>query len=831
MKKISLLLFILLFSVPVFLFGEKVSGVIVDQNKEPLPYASIYIKGTTTGTTSNYEGFFMLNLKKGDYTLVFQYVGFKKLIRYISVEDEPVTLNIELEPDKIILNEVIISATAEDPAYAIIRKTIEKKKYYLKQVDNYTCKVYTKGIFRIAEAPDKMFGDSLNTINDSILGIVYLSESESKIHFQQPDKIKEEMISSKVSGNDQGFSINFVSFFLMSFYKNIIHLPIDRSQRGFISPVSSNAFFYYKYRLEGTFQEDKYLINKIKIIPKRKIDPVFSGYIYIVENLWRIHSIDVTINKEAQIDFIDSVKISQSLVPVNDTVWMTFSQKFQFYFSMNFFGKKFGGNGLFHSQHTNYKFNNKFSDDFFKQEIIKIEEDANKKDSLYWELNRPIPLTNEENRNYKKQDSLEIVRNSKEYLDSLDRKNNKFKINNLLFGYSYNNRYDSTRYWYGDPLTSLQFNTVQGFNLRFKFGYFKNLRKKKYFSVAPKIGYGFSDKKWLYTLKSKYYYNPEKFAFLTVEGGKDFIQFNPNDPISPLINSLYTLLDENNFMKIYEKDYINIRQGQELINGIFSFFGLEYSNRKPLVNTTSYTWVSTSREYTSNDPQYPDNPEPSFTENQALIFSATLRLRFKQKYISIPDKVIIGSKFPDLYISYQKGIYGFVGSDVNFDLLKFNIRDRIRMGLLGESRYSATYGFFPNNRKMEFMDYKHFNANKTIYANNNFEAFQLLDYYSYSTNKNFFEVHYEHHFNGFIINKLPLIRRTKWKAVGGVHFLSNNINSDYLEVSVGIKNIFKVARIDFITSFSSNKKLCSGFVFRLALGGNDDGGNVTIEVK
>lgn len=790
-----------------------IRGYISDEAGEPLAFASIYIQGTTTGTASNPEGYFELEVETGRYELVFQYIGYKQQHKIVELGNKPLSLNIVMIREEVVLDEVVINADAEDPAYRIIRNAIEKRKYYLQQVDNYRCGAYTKGILRITEAPDKMFGDSLNTSTDSILGIVYLSESESMISFEQPDKFREEMISVKVSGDDQGFGINFITFFMVNFYNNKISIPIDMNNRGFISPIAYNALFYYRYRLEGTYFENDYIVNKIKVIPKRRIDPVFSGHIYIIEDSWRIHSLDLTIRKDANIDFVDSVKIAKSMVPVNDTIWMQLTQKLQFYFSLNLLGKRFAGNGIFHSQFTDYQFNNSFERKHFGNEIVRANADANKKDSLYWENNRPIPLTSEERKNYLKEDSLQELRSSKEYLDSLDRISNKITWGALLSGYSYYRRHDSTRYRIGTPLTTLNFNTVQGLNLNLDMGFSKSFSNRNRLRLNQKVSYGFSNYRWGYDLSAHYYYNPSKIAGFMLSGGVMPVQYNAMDPISPLVNTAYTLLDGNNFMKLYQKSWIYLTHGSELVNGIYLRAGLEYAERAPLLNTTDYTWVKSSKNrFTGNDPQDPLNEEAAFEINQHFRINLSVRFRIQQKYISVPEKSIIGSKYPDFTITYLKGIPGFFGSDSDFDVLKIGIDGSQKFGLFGTMHYRGLYGAFLNNRKMEFMDYHHFNGNRTIFSNFRLNSFQLLDYYSHSTNKNYLEASAEHHFNGFIFNKLPLIRKTKWKAVGGFRYLSTEFSTNYFEVSAGIENIFKLIRIDFVAGYEAGRNVRTGLV-------------------
>jgi len=143
-------------------FGARaglVTGYIFNEKGEPLPFASIYIQGTTMGTASNPEGYFELQLPDGEYELIFQYIGYKQYHERVVIRKQTISLNIVLAREEVSLDEVVIIADAEDPAYRIIRNAIRMRKYYLRQVENYMCEAYTKGIFRITDAQDKMYGD------------------------------------------------------------------------------------------------------------------------------------------------------------------------------------------------------------------------------------------------------------------------------------------------------------------------------------------------------------------------------------------------------------------------------------------------------------------------------------------------------------------------------------------------------------------------------------------------------------------------------------------------------------------------------------------------
>ena len=284
------------------------SGKISDKN-EALPFATIIVKGTTQGTNSNINGLYTLKLPAGIYEIVYQYVGYTKRVEKIELNADK-KLDMLLIADGVALKEVEIKA-GEDPAVAIIKKAIKKRKYYLNQLDAYTCKAYIKGLQRINSIPKNLVkfiklggGDASDT--NTLKGIVYLSESESKYHFEKPDNEKEIMYSSKVSGDTRAFSFNQLSDMKINFYQNLIQLS-GLSPRPFVSPINENAFLYYRYYLIGKITNEGKLINKIKVVPKRSNDPCFRGFIYIQDSTWRITSADLQLTKDAKINFVDTL--------------------------------------------------------------------------------------------------------------------------------------------------------------------------------------------------------------------------------------------------------------------------------------------------------------------------------------------------------------------------------------------------------------------------------------------------------------------------------------------------------------------------------------------
>ena len=202
----------------------------------------------------------------------------------------------------------------------------------------------------------------------------------------------------------------------------------------------------------------------------------------------------------------------------------------------------------------------------FGREIVAFEKEANKKDSLFWNTIRPVPLTLEERTDYVKKDSLQVLRESKPYLDSLDRENNKFKLGNVL-GYTYQNSHKDYRLGFDIPLIGgVQFNTVQGYAANANLFFTKNYDEfKRFFRANGTIQYGFSDERLRATGSLTYKFNSITNSFLTLSGGVSAEQFNPFNPISPLINSVSTLFFEDNYMKLYDKSFVAINYSEEII--------------------------------------------------------------------------------------------------------------------------------------------------------------------------------------------------------------------------------------------------------------------------
>ncbi|MFM2135853.1 MAG: hypothetical protein RL021_1253 [Bacteroidota bacterium] len=791
---------------------SRISGKVTNAQGEPLPFVNVVVRGSATGTTTNVDGTFTLTVPDGRSVVVFSMIGFHQLQREITPSGTDLRLDITLEPESYQLREVQVRADAEDPAYEIIRNAQRKRSYYLKQVKAYTCEAYVKSTQRLESYPKKFMGQKVDVENeiDTSTGIFYLSESVSTIENLWPDRFRETMISSKVSGEPRAYSFNRGADMLRwSLYQSRLTLD-ELVPRGVISPIGENALFYYRYRLEGTFVEDGETVNRIAVIPRRKNDPVFEGTVFISDDTWRLHSADLFITRDHQLRFLDTIRFRNTWMKVEEGCWMPFSNHFRFTFDL--FGFKGAGDilGIF----DNYDVHAPLKPDDFTGEVLKVEATSNKKDSAYWDQFRPVPLTTEEQRDYIRSDSVRTVQESPAYLDSTDSVANRIRPMFLLSGYDHRNSIRKTYWKIESPVKAIQFNTVQGWNSRltFEYGKQRETRDGNRWVLVSDLQYGFSDRRFHPSITYSRRYNDLRLSRFSCIVGSRVLQFNSREPISPFINSSYSLLGGKNYMKVYAQQSFTFTHRSEPVNGLVLRSSLTMADRLPLSNTTDYTFRGDGDRYTVNDPILDGSDTVRFRRHTALLLDLNIRYVPGQRYVTYPDaKYIMGSKWPTFEVHYRKG-KDVNGAATDFDFMEFHMRDEMDFELLGRFSYLAGAGTFLNRRQVAFMDWRHFNGNRTWFSGFRIDDFMGLDYYAFSTTGSFVEGHAEQHFKGFLMNKLPLIRKLRLDEVVSAHYVAVSGKEGLLEFGAGIEKL-EVFRVQVYASYSNGKFGAPGIVF------------------
>jgi hypothetical protein len=299
-----------------------ISGSITDSSGNPVPYATVYIQELQHGTTANAAGNYELKLPDGVYTVFFQSLGYNQDFRQVSIAGNAVIRNVALTMQYFQIPEVSISASKEDPAYVIMRKAISRAPYFLNAVEHYKAEVYLKGTVTVNNIP-RLFRKTLSANEVPIKeGDKYLMESHNEIEFDAPDKYIHRLIAIQSTFPSEGESVSPMDYVQASFYEPVI---ADMA----ISPLSPNAFSHYRFTYQGASLQGQFVINKIKVTPKRKSQQTFTGTIYIIEDLWCIHSLDLE-NE----NLVGKIRVQQVYTPVKDDFWMPVSHKFDIALSM-----------------------------------------------------------------------------------------------------------------------------------------------------------------------------------------------------------------------------------------------------------------------------------------------------------------------------------------------------------------------------------------------------------------------------------------------------------------------------------------------------------------
>lgn len=844
------------------LFAGGIKGTITADDGAPLPFATIFVKQTGSGAVTGLDGQYEVSLTPGTYDITFQYLGYETVTRQVKIAEDFIELNLTLKSQAIVLQNVIITAGNEDPAYTIMRKAISKAKYHTQQIDTYSAKVYVKGKGRLKDYPwlAKKALEKEGISKDRL----FISESVSEVTYTRPNKFEERVIAVYSNGDDNNTSPN--EYVFGSFYEPEIAETI--------SPLSPRAFSYYRFEYLGTFTDRDYSVSKIRVTPRSRGDNVFEGVLFIVEDWWSIHSLDFKVTKLG-IDF----EVKQIYNPIEDKAWLPVSQQFKV--DGKVFGFEFEYNYLAtvkdykislnpdlelemkvidekiekdYAKEVKTQFSAKDQDlkerleggkeitnkelrklikDYEKEERKQTDEPevisdtkysvdslAYKKDSIFWADIRPIALTLEEIKGYKKSDSLAEVEKKKQEGDTLKSSRHKgFQVWDVLIGDNYKLS-ETSNFLIHSPWGG--FNTVEGLNLIYKLGYVKrwverdsldrSLRPKvKRLEITPIGRYAFGREKLTGMLRADYRSTNSR---LTLEGGRYVKQFNADEPIHPFVNTFTTLFLEKNLMKLYEQDFIQINFRQRLDAKFTVATNWSIAKRYELFNSSDFKLINRDKEaYTPNAPINQLLVTTGFQNHNALIGSIAIEARPWQKFrIRNGRRYSIKNSSPLFTVSYKKGFKGALNSDVDFDLVKVGYKQSIRVGIRGRLDVALEGGKFLNTQKMYFMDYAHFLGNQTPFITTDpVGSFRLLDYYIYSTRDKYFTANAHYHFRKFLVTQFPLIRLTGVTENVFVNYLASPLSNDYTELGYSLDGILRIFRLEGAVSFSGGSYQTYGF--------------------
>ncbi|MEZ4912410.1 MAG: DUF5686 family protein, partial [Saprospiraceae bacterium] len=675
---------------------------------------------------------------------------------------------------------------------------------------------YAKTVIKMEDMPEKFMGEELGNLQglvDSLgKGILYLSESTSEYYYSYPDRKKEVMTSATTVGTDIVYMANQFDGGTFDFYKNYIQFG-----RSLVSPISDDALDHYKYKLFGTDTiENGQRIHKINVKPKSKFDPLFQGEIFIMDETYALTSVQLSLAKNAiTLAFVDSIHINQLFLPIKGG-YALFSQEMAF--RANMFNFKVSG--VFNHIFSNYEFDVDISDTVNTKETFVVKPDALQPPTI-WDKIRPIPLTKEEEFDYIRKDSLNRIWMSKSYMDSIDRIGNKFKIRDIFFGYNWNNSFKNIQFGFKNPFSIVRFNAVEGTKININTYWTKSDSMLRQLGIFNTVQYGLADKRLKSSLNVEYRSDNYNQTYWSFSIGRMNVQFDPRQPISERGNTWNSLWDKSNLIRVYEKDFVSFSYKSEILNGLYLNLKIDFLHRKPLEIHSQYSWRYKQRSYEENIPSGVDNLS-ALSSNKYFMPNISFVWSPGQTYASLPNlKVRDKSNYPNLSLSIT---YGHALDDFSNTFVKWQskVRDTyVNALLLGYFSYNIEATTFLGNGPSYFADYIHQIGNEvSMPINPDLSSFNLLPYYTFSSDEWSIQYNFRHHFNGFIADKLPLIRNTKLTFVLGSSGLYTPDEGGYLEGFVGLEN-FKIGplelfSIDYSVGRGRNLDLKHGITIRLA---------------
>jgi hypothetical protein len=787
-------------------FGQYIKGTVMDNNGNPLPFASIYIKNSTTGASSNLKGEYFLETKSGSYIIVYSFVGYKTVEKEVILKNnKPQLVNVNLDEASTTLYAVEIVANTKDRAKEIMRNVRDKRKFYLSKIQNFSCDTYLKtSLEKERKKPitidslknttkEKEGKDMVSHLKKEKLNLI---ESISETYYQEPGKYKEVIVAyhdyaeNQKESNGVSISVGYGNediaptqytaanpYLLyndmmsseLNFYKNLIKYPAV-SQQPLLSPIASNSSLSYTYNFVGSFYEDQRLIYKIDVKPIYKSEALFYGTIYIEDSTWALRSVDLSINPSVLL-FCKEFKVIQKYSEINKDQHAPIKRELFYTISDG----KFNIIGNSRVNHSNYQINREFPAKIFGNEIKRYEVDAFDKDSTYWTSIRPITLKESELQFIHESDSLKKYYTSEEYYTKTDSSFNRINIWSILNGVGHRNRKNGTEWYLSGMFEQVIPFGIGGYRHKLP-GYFNKEFKNDYLlETKGFIDYGFNNKDVKGKLGVGLTYFPKKFIRTFIEFGDFYDHIND-------FASIEQAFSRSNYIRTKS---VSISQRMEIVNGLFGELTFEYSDQQPINNIELANWSNNLFGHLNSPTDF-----ERYTKSEVKL---ELKYRIQQKYILKGNKkIIIGTKHPELTFVYRKGISGLFNSEVNFDYIEIGIKDEMQLARFGSSRWEAKAGTFPNKQNLRTLEYKYFRGSDRWFFSDPVRSFQLLDSI-FSTPNEYLKANYIHHFEGSILNKVPLINKLKLQlAAGAGTLIIPDADFAHFEMFAGVERIVRI---------------------------------------
>lgn len=801
MKKLFFLFFFSISLTNLISAQTKVSGKVVDNTNQPIPYANIIFKGTNIGVVSNEDGKFYIESDQNYKTLLVSFVGFptKEVVLTKQVNYNFIITLSEGEN----LKEVVVfsgkTSKKNNPALDILRKIWERRrKNGLKMFKQYQYNKYEKVEFDMNTIDSAMIKSKLfkgmefvfkNVDTSRVTGKTYLpifiNESLSEVYGDNiAGKNKEILTANKNSGLGNGDGVNtFIKDLYNDFdiYENYLYF-FDKS---FTSPLSRTGIDVYNYVLADTaFVDNKWCYN-IVFYPRRKGELTFKGDFWVNDTTFAIKKINMAVTKSANINWVKDIYVEQEFDVLNDSIFLPTRDYMMTDFALS---KKEDSKGIYGKRTTlyqNFKFDIKKPDEFYREEVNFIDNSVYNKSNDFWRQNRFERLNKDEEGIYKMLDTLKTVKKFKRMYNL---------VSILGSGYIEMNNFD-----YGPIFSTFGYNEVEGVRLRVGgrtyFGPNDTWRLQGY------TAYGFDDNKFKYGLSGKWMIDKKNRFIISGGNRRDVEQIGAsltttNDVLgrSYASSGLFTTGSNGKLTNI---NLSTIEAEIEPIKNLSFQIGFSYRTLASASETFSLDYFTddTFTTIKSEVKQSEINLQLEFTPNRKTIGYGVERRE-------------VNSPYSRVFINYSSGFKGFFGSDFDYHKLQLYYRQPMIVGAFGRSNLTMELGKTFGQIPLGLMSVVPGNQTYFIIKN----TFSNLNFYEFITDE-YATFQWEHNFNGNIFSRIPYLRKLNLREIIGIRGVYGTISDEnrainasglvyvapekpYWEYSAGIGNIFKVFRID-----------------------------------
>ena len=781
-----------------FAQATKVNGKIVDAiSREPLPFVNIILKGTKAGTNSDIEGNFTISTSEKCDSLIISYIGYNRVARVVK---PGITQQINIGLKQGIELATIEVRPGENPAHRILRKVIAKKGVNnYEKLNAYEYEIYNKIEFDLNNISENFKNkkllqpfsfifdniDSSNTKEKPYLP-VFMTESLSDYYFRKNPKTHNEIIkASKVAGIEDAS----VSQFMGDMYQkiNIYDNSILVFGKSFTSPISDNALLFYKFYLIDSMVLDGHKCYQLQFKPKHKQELAFSGNLWVADTSFAIKQIEMSIADDANINFINSTAVVQTYDFV-DSAWMVSKERMVIDFNpypvqqkkkkvMGIYGRKT-------TSYNNFKINKPKEDKFYSlTDNLKVQDDAFKKSNDFWEKNRHDSLSKTEKEVYHMVDTLQKLPVYRTWIDVIELLVNGYKIKG--------------NFEYGPYYNLYSYNEIEG--NRFRFGGRTSDKFSKWYELSGYLAAGTRDQKLKYSFGMRCFLdkNPRTLVGMYYKNDNEILGQSQNGySHDNILSSVFRIIPLTNLTNVKQ---VNAYVEHEWFTGFSSTLSFYNRQMSPLADF-HYEYQKTPTETVFKD---------NITTSEIRFLT---RLAYDEKYVNGTfSRVSLGTKYPILQAQYTLGIKNLFFSDYNYQKFTVNLDDRIHINPIGYFDYTLEYG--KSWGKLPYPLMTIHGGNETyIY---DMYAFNNMNYYEFASDE-YASVSLSQHFDGFFFDRIPLMRKLKWREVVGgkaligrvtnknndllifPSFLSTLNKGPYLEASAGIENIFKIFRVDAV---------------------------------